>query len=60
MQLGGKRARTYAWHARTHRHSDGLLQNFDRGMTIEELLEDYGLAEEKVRDVLSFASRLIG
>jgi uncharacterized protein (DUF433 family) len=43
----------------TRMDADGLLQNFDHGMTIEELIEDYGLAEEKVRGVLSFAGRLI-
>jgi uncharacterized protein (DUF433 family) len=42
----------------TRMDADGVLLNFDDGMSVDELIEDYGLEEEKVRGVLSFAGRL--
>jgi uncharacterized protein (DUF433 family) len=34
---------------------DGLLHNFDDGLSVEELIEEFGLDEESVRGVLEFA-----
>jgi uncharacterized protein (DUF433 family) len=42
----------------TRMDADGVVLNFDGGMTIDELIEDYGLDEDKVRGILSFAGRL--
>jgi uncharacterized protein (DUF433 family) len=35
--------------------ADGLLHNFDDGLSVEELIEEFGLDEESVRGVLEFA-----
>ncbi len=35
--------------------ADGLLHNFDDGLSVEELIEEFGLAEESVRGMLEFA-----
>jgi uncharacterized protein (DUF433 family) len=37
--------------------ADGVLVNFDEGMTIEELME-YGISREEIIGILEFAGRL--
>ena len=38
--------------------ADGVIENFDEGMSVDELVEDYGLDEPAVVGVLRFARRL--
>jgi uncharacterized protein (DUF433 family) len=43
---------------RSRMPADGVLENFDEGMTVDELVEDYGLEKDAVVGVLQFAGRL--
>jgi len=38
--------------------ADGVLENFDEGMTIDELVDDYGIDKAAVTGVLQFSGRL--
>lgn len=37
---------------------DGVVENFDAGLSVDELVEDYGLDRASVIGVLAFAGRL--
>ncbi len=43
----------------TRMPADGVLENFDDGMSITELVEDYGLQKDAVLGVLHFAGRSV-
>jgi uncharacterized protein (DUF433 family) len=42
----------------TRMDADGVLVNFDEGMSASEIAEEFGVEEVKVRGVLQFAGRL--
>ncbi len=42
----------------TRMDADGVVLNFDEGMTVEELADEFGVDAAKVRGVLEFAGRL--
>ena len=41
----------------TRLDADTVLINFESGMTVEELVEDFGVSREDVEAVLAFAGR---
>ena len=38
--------------------ADGVVENFDEGMSIDELVDDYGLDKTAVLGILQFARRM--
>lgn len=42
----------------TRMPADGVVENFDDGITVEQLVKDYGLDKQAVLGALQFAGRL--
>jgi uncharacterized protein (DUF433 family) len=40
----------------TRMDADSILDNFDDGMTVEEIVESYGVSREAVEKILAFAN----
>jgi uncharacterized protein (DUF433 family) len=40
----------------TRMDADGILDNFEDGMTVDEIVETYGVSREAVEKILAFAA----
>jgi uncharacterized protein (DUF433 family) len=43
---------------RTRMPADGIIENYDEGVAVDELVEDYGIDKDAVLGVLEFSGRL--